>query len=122
MKKVKPVKKTKPTVATKKAVAKKAKPTVAKKPVRKPQAPATPPTPPPPPPPPEVTVFINGVNRGRVKTENLSIASFAIQQAQAYGIRTFSVYVDGRKVDVEAGNQDLSTATQVEIVAKDSRG
>ena len=120
MKKAKPVKKaTKTTVATKKAVAKKAKPTAAKKPVRKPQAP---PPPPPPPPPQEVTLFVNGVNKGRVKTENLSIASFAIQQAQTYGIRTFSVYVDGRKVEVDAGNQDLSNASQVEIVAKDSRG
>lgn len=110
---VKPVKK-----ATKQVVKKTTKPVKKATTVTNPT-----PTPAPPlPPPQEVTVVVNGVDKGRVRTNNLSIASFAIQQAQAHGVRTFSVYVDGRKVDVDDGNQDLTNASQVEIVAKDSRG
>jgi hypothetical protein len=41
--------------------------------------------------------------------------------AQRYGVKSFTVYVDGRKVAQDATNAKLDKVGKIEIVAKDSR-
>jgi hypothetical protein len=69
-----------------------------------------------------VLLYINGSDKGQVETTGQKLADFAVAQAQRYGIRTFSVYIDGRKADTSEADKSLATVKKLEIVAKDSRG
>jgi hypothetical protein len=44
--------------------------------------------------------------------------------AKTYGVKTFSAFADGRKLDTSDASKPLATAgiKAIEIVAKDSRG
>lgn len=71
----------------------------------------------------QVQLVINGVEQGsQTLTSPTRLQAFVIQKAQAAGIRTFHVYVDGVKMDSTNANDDISEAEKIEIVAKDSRG
>jgi hypothetical protein len=69
-----------------------------------------------------VLVYINGSSQGQVDTTGQKLGEFVIAQAQRHGVRTFSVYVDGRKADTSENNKGLGSVSKVEIVAKDARG
>lgn len=69
-----------------------------------------------------VRVYVNGDERGNVETTGRKLGEFAVSQAQNYGVRTFSVYADGRKVDTSEAGKSLAGITKLEIVAKDARG
>ncbi len=51
-----------------------------------------------------------------------TIGSLVNQIAKERGIRTFSVYADGRKLLVGDSAKLASSFTEVDIVAKDARG
>lgn len=73
-------------------------------------------------PPGRVALYVNGSSQGNQLTEGETIGSFTQKWAQDKGIRTYSVYVDGRKVDATEAGARLTNAVKVEIVAKDARG
>lgn len=68
-----------------------------------------------------VELVVNGSNKGSKNTNSQTLGQFVKSMAQYYGVRTFSVYVDGRKADTSESNAQIR-ATRIEIVAKDSRG
>lgn len=71
---------------------------------------------------PQVEVVVNGSSKGTTATTQ-NIGDFVKAQAMRYGIRTFSVYLDGRKLDTsEASNSFPAGTTKLEIVTKDARG
>lgn len=69
-----------------------------------------------------VTLVVNGTNKGQVSTGGRNIGDFVRQQAANYGLKSFSVYVDGAKFGTENAGASLEGVTKVELVAKDSRG
>ena len=69
-----------------------------------------------------IRLYVNGQDKGDVDCRGKKLKEFVIAKASSYGIRTFSVYVDGAKADTSMGNKAMSTWLKVEIVAKDSRG
>lgn len=71
---------------------------------------------------PQVELVVNGSTKGTF-TPTSNIGEFVKSKAMQYGIRTFSVYLDGRKLDTnEAGNSFPAGTTKLEIVTKDARG
>lgn len=72
----------------------------------------------------EIELVINGQSKGKVNPGAQTLGQFVKAYAHSYGIRTFSVYLDGEKVDTEQASDVLaqSGATKLEIVAKDARG
>ena len=69
-----------------------------------------------------VALFVNGNSQGVVDSGRQTIGEFAIAQAQRAGVRSFSVYLDGRKIDTSDAKKPLTGVGKVEIVAKDARG
>jgi hypothetical protein len=69
-----------------------------------------------------VALFVNGTDKGLIDTTGQKLGEFAIAQAQRHGIRTFSMYVDGRKADSTDADKLMENFGKLEIVAKDSRG
>jgi len=72
----------------------------------------------------QVAVIVNGTPRGTVSCRGRKLGEFVQQQAQQYGVRRFTVYVDGKKISRDAVGAALDGDPQigkVEIVAKDSR-
>lgn len=69
----------------------------------------------------QVELIVNGSSKGRVSTGGQTLGDFVKAQATRYGIRTFSVYLDGQKAYTEDSGRTIS-ASKVEISAKDSRG
>jgi hypothetical protein len=70
-----------------------------------------------------VRLVVNGNDKGTVEVKDgTSIIDFVRQQAQAAGIRTFSVYLNDEKLDTSDASDNLEPDSKVEIVAKDSRG
>lgn len=69
-----------------------------------------------------VTLVVNGTNKGQVSTGGRNIGDFVRYQAMQYGLKSFSVYVDGAKFGTENAGASLEGVTKVELVAKDSRG
>jgi uncharacterized protein YcgI (DUF1989 family) len=69
-----------------------------------------------------VALFINSVNKGIVDTEGKTVGDFVSFHAEREGIRSFSVYLDGVKVDTGDSGKRLSQFSKVELVRKDSRG
>ena len=69
-----------------------------------------------------VLLLINGRTQGNVEVGKATMKEFVTSQAQRAGIRTFSVYADGAKLDSSDANKPASSFAKFEIVAKDSRG
>jgi hypothetical protein len=70
-----------------------------------------------------VGILVNGECGGTAaSTETLGAVASRISDAR--GLRTFSVYVNGQKMETSAGGKTLAElgATSVELVAKDARG
>jgi len=68
---------------------------------------------------------INGSKKPSFKSlPNETIGAFLKRAAQTYGVRTFSAYADGRKLDTSDASKALASSgfKEVEIVAKDARG
>lgn len=71
----------------------------------------------------EVEILINGSSKGKVTVNNQTLGQMIRAQAKTYGLRTFSVYVDGRKADTsDSAIDQLCKANQIDLVAKDARG
>ena len=69
-----------------------------------------------------VLLFVNGQEKGTIDTSGKKLGEFVTAQAQHAGIRTFSVYIDGRKADTSDSGKALTSVSKIELVAKDSRG
>jgi hypothetical protein len=70
-----------------------------------------------------VKLSVNGTPKGDVSfTPGTTLNAFVVTQARLAGIRTFSVYVDGDKLNTEDASDPIEAGVQIEIVAKDSRG
>lgn len=70
-----------------------------------------------------IPIKVNGEDGGTAQgTETLG--ALASRVSNARGLRTFSVYVNGQKMETSAGGKTLTElgATSVELVAKDARG
>jgi hypothetical protein len=70
-----------------------------------------------------IAIKVNGEDGGTAQgTETLGAVASRISNAR--GLRTFSVYVNGAKMETSAGGKTLTElgATSVELVAKDARG
>lgn len=68
-----------------------------------------------------IELVINGTSKGRISNSGQTVGAFVTAQARNYGLKSFSVYVDGSKFYTEQANNPLS-GSKVEIVAKDARG
>jgi acylphosphatase len=70
-----------------------------------------------------VEVVVNGSSKGRKATTNgETLGAFLNRQAQAYGIRTFTAYADGHKLETSGVNVPAASKQSIEITAKDARG
>lgn len=69
-----------------------------------------------------VEVTVNGEHSDYDVEPGTTLKQFAIERAREAGIRTFSLYADGVKMNQENSNTDVSRLHSIEIVAKDSRG
>lgn len=70
-----------------------------------------------------VKVAVNGSNKGNQRVNpGETLGAFLKRTAQTYGVRTFSAFADGRKLDTADAAKPLVGVTAIEIVAKDSRG
>jgi acylphosphatase len=70
-----------------------------------------------------VEVVINGTTKGRKSTTSgETLGAFLNRQAQAYGVRTFTAYADGHKLETSQVNVPASSKQSIEITAKDARG
>ena len=72
----------------------------------------------------KVQLFVRGSDYGQVDVNGQKLADFAVAQARSAGIRTFSVYADGEKVEPgsKQANSKADAFAKIEIVPKDSRG
>jgi hypothetical protein len=70
-----------------------------------------------------IKLSVNGsVVSSRYAVGGNTIGSLVNQIARDRGIRTFSVYTDGRKLLTGDSAKPASSFTEVDIVAKDARG
>lgn len=70
-----------------------------------------------------VEVFVNGSSKGRKPlVAGETLGAFINRQAQAYGVRTFSAYADGRKLETSGVGGPVNGTQKLEITAKDARG
>lgn len=69
----------------------------------------------------ELTVNKNSKGRQRVNPGE-TLGAFLKRSAQTYGVRTFSAFADGRKLDTADAAKPLTGIQSIEIIAKDSRG
>lgn len=69
-----------------------------------------------------VELLVNGQSKGGKRTNGQNVGTFVKNQAQAYGLKSFSVYINGQKFFTEQASQPLPDGAKVEIVAKDARG
>lgn len=71
----------------------------------------------------EVELVVNGSKKGKVRpTSGQNLGAFLKQYATNYGVRTFSAFADGRKLDTADASKPLTGIKSIEIVAKDARG
>lgn len=68
-----------------------------------------------------VTVMVNGQVTGSIPDTN-TIASASEAVASKAGLRSFSIKVDGKKVEQPDANKSLKGVKTFEIFAKDARG
>ena len=73
----------------------------------------------------QVQLLVNGQDKGMVSVAGRVLGEFVTQKATSAGVRNFSVYVDGAKVNRDAAVAKLDDPnhpiTKIEIVSKDSR-
>jgi hypothetical protein len=71
-----------------------------------------------------VQLFVKGRDYGMVPVNGKTIGEFGVQQARENGIRTFSLYADGVKVEPgdAIAKAKADTVAKLEVVPKDSRG
>jgi hypothetical protein len=69
-----------------------------------------------------VEVLVNGSSQGSYDANGKTLGQFASERAKYAGIRTFNVYVDGKKATTDDSGKSLNGISRIEIVAKDSRG
>jgi acylphosphatase len=70
-----------------------------------------------------IKVVVNGSDKGRKPTTaGETLGQFLNRMASYFGVRTFSAYADGRKLETNAVNGPVTAVREVEITAKDSRG
>jgi hypothetical protein len=69
-----------------------------------------------------VKLSINGQLKKTYNAGSQTLGAFVDSQAKAAGIRTFSVYADGRKLTTADSNSPASSFKEIDLVAKDSRG
>lgn len=69
-----------------------------------------------------VRLYIKGNDNGEVLVTGLKLLEFVKAQANAAGIRTFSVYLDGQKATMDMSDMPMESFAKVEIVPKDARG
>ncbi len=71
----------------------------------------------------EIQLTVNGTARGSVTAPaGQTVGQFLRYQAQRWGVRSFSAYADGRKLDTADDAEPLNSISEIEIVAKDARG
>lgn len=69
-----------------------------------------------------VLLFINSESHGVTDTTDQTVGGFVVRQAQEAGIKSFSVYADGEKLNETHANRSMRTFTKVELISKDDRG
>lgn len=70
-----------------------------------------------------VTLFINKDSKGTRNAAGKTLGQFVKEAAQSAGLRNFSVYVDGEKVDSKMAKEPISTSVkEIQLIAKDARG
>lgn len=69
-----------------------------------------------------VVLVVNGSDKGVKPVGDHTLSQFVMAQATIYGIRNFSVYLDGNKATTKQSGMSLRGVAKVEIVAKDARG
>lgn len=71
----------------------------------------------------EVDLVVNGTKKGKVRPQaGQSLGAFLKEKATYYGVKTFSAFADGRKLDTADAAKPLTGIKSIEIVAKDARG
>jgi hypothetical protein len=70
-----------------------------------------------------VMLLVNGSRKGLIDTTGMKLGQFVMAQAQRHSIRSFSVYVEGAKIDdsLTQTNRLMAGIAKIEIVAKDAR-
>jgi hypothetical protein len=71
-----------------------------------------------------VQLFVKGSDHGQVNTNGQSIGELGVASARSAGIRTFSLYADGVKVEPgdTLAKAKADSVAKLEVVPKDSRG
>jgi hypothetical protein len=70
-----------------------------------------------------VKLTVNGSEKSPLQSPaGETLGQFLKRAATLYGVRTFSAYADGRKLDTSDAAKSVTGIEQVTIVAKDSRG
>lgn len=68
-----------------------------------------------------VELVINGESKGNFPATG-TIGDFVRANSTRYGLKAFSVYVNGTKFFTEQANQPIPDGSKIELIAKDSRG
>lgn len=68
-----------------------------------------------------VTILVNGQVTGQMDS-NITIGAASEAIASKAGLRTFSIKLDGKKLEQPDSNKTLKGATTFELFAKDARG
>jgi hypothetical protein len=70
-----------------------------------------------------VEVTVAGSNKGRKQINaGETLGQFLNRMAATYGVRTFSAYADGRKLDTSNVNVSAVGVQKLELIMKDARG
>jgi len=69
-----------------------------------------------------IQVLVAGNDLGLMDVTGKTVKDFAVQLCQHRGIRSFTVYLDGTKVDDSFALHQLASYSKIEIVPKDQRG
>lgn len=70
-------------------------------------------------------ILVNGQSKGKFNISNRTLGQMIRDYARNYGLRTFSVYVDGTSRQLDTNDQvvkAICVAQKIDLVAKDSRG
>lgn len=70
----------------------------------------------------QVQLLVNGDPKGSFDTAGQTVGQFVKAKAASFGLKSFSVYVNGAKFYTEQANDPLPDGSKVELVAKDARG
>lgn len=70
-----------------------------------------------------IEVTVNGSNKGRkAASAGETLGQFIDRMAKQYGVRTFSAYSSGRKLETSGVAGPATEHRAIELVAKDARG